>query len=205
MAPCSVSETDFEYVGQRRDKNTLTSVETKHTGCRHKPRYRRGYRRVRRIVIASDSHPARPFRPHRGRVKRRAGHGPPTHPHESITALYRQLRDSQLSAVESHFHASTHSEIERATAGSNGASSSRPCETVKHNQGGVDHFGRSNGRQCSPRRAFAPQPTGARPTGSAHHGAPSPLNPQVHAPPARCRRAGLGDSRRQATQRSTLN
>ena len=125
--------------------------------------------------------------PHRGRVKHRAERGPPTHPNESITALYRQLRDSQLSAVEeSHFHASTHSEIARATAGSNGASSSRPCGTVKHNQGGVDHFGRSNGRQCSPRRPFAPQPTGAR-------------------PPARCRRAGLRDARRQATQRSTLN
>ena len=124
--------------------------------------------------------------PHRGRVKHRAERGPPTHPNESITALYRQLRDSQLSAVESHFHASTHSEIARATAGSNGASSSRICGTVKHNEGGVDHFGRSNGRQCSPRRPFAPQPTGAR-------------------PPARCRRAGLRDERRQATQRSTLN
>ena len=163
---------------KRRNKNIISASSSLYTG-----------RIVYHQSLASSV--AISATPHRGRVKRRAERGPPTHPNESITALYRQLRDSQLSAVEeSHFHASTHSEIARATAGSNGASSPRPCGTVKHNQGGVDHFGRSNGRQCSPRRAFAPQPTGAR-------------------PPARCRRAGLrgcyADARRQAMQRSTLN
>ena len=88
--------------------------------------------------------------PHRGRVKRRADRGPPT----QTNPLLRCTDTQRLTAVCYGVSLSCEHtwQIARATAGSNGASSSRPCGTVKHNQGGVDHFGRSNGRQCSPRR-----------------------------------------------------